>query len=103
MRVMLTAGPGARAEVVRYPGTESYALRLVLGSEVIVVGPSDGPGAPAELAGFLVSLAKESALLAAMLDPSSGRHMLSAGKEQEAQVGLAEWFGAGRPAPGWPE
>jgi hypothetical protein len=103
LRLMLTAGPGATVETVRYPGTETYALRVLLGAEELVLGPTDGANGTVGFARFLSRLAEECSLLATVVDPLAGRHSLSEGKEPEAQTGLADWYGESGPGRLMPE
>ncbi|MEU5692123.1 hypothetical protein [Actinosynnema sp. NPDC020468] len=76
---MFTLGPDPKVEVIGWPDSGSHALRLNLGDgQQVVLGPEDGPDGAAELADYLVAVAHQCALLAAVLDPHTGRHGLRA-------------------------
>ena len=66
---MCAPGGNARVQTVRITGA-GYALRLMLDPETVVIRAPNGPDGDKELAAFLRSLARESGLLAHVLDPS---------------------------------
>ncbi|MCS7484411.1 hypothetical protein ACFFQW_34345 [Umezawaea endophytica] len=102
VQVKMTPGPAAVAEVASDPVTGTYALRLRLDPGTLVIAAQKGPDGPRELAAFLTRLAKEAGLLAVVLGPTESRHALTDERNNEAQTGLADWYGesgAGRSIP----
>lgn len=79
VRAMFTLGPGAVAEVVRWPDSELQALRVKLNPGEVVIGPADGPGGAEEFAAFLTGLSETCLLLASTLGSRGGRHSLRRG------------------------
>ncbi|XVV05908.1 hypothetical protein ACQPW3_11140 [Actinosynnema sp. CA-248983] len=72
VRAMFTLGPEAVAEVIPWPGTELYALRVRLDPGEVVIGPADGPEGAAEMAVFLMALGEVCVMLASILDAHPG-------------------------------
>lgn len=111
LKLMLAPGAHARAEIVPWPGvvTAAYCLRLHLDPDMVVIHIPEGPDGRRELAAFLRSVSRESGLLATVLDPDPGAygsHVLPEERQEQAQMGLKEWFsesGAGGFDPGWPD
>jgi rare lipoprotein A (peptidoglycan hydrolase) len=105
VQVKFTSGPAAVAEVASDPATGTYALRLRLDPGTLVITAPKRTNGPRELAAFLAKVAKEAGLLAVVLDPTESRHALTDERNQEAQAGLADWYGesgAGRRIPEMP-
>ncbi|PRY46620.1 hypothetical protein [Umezawaea tangerina] len=105
VQVKFTPGPAAVAEVASDPSTGTYALRLQLDPGTLVITAQRGPDGPRELAAFLTRVAKEAGLLAVVLDPTESCHALTDERNDEAQAGLADWYGesgAGRRVPELP-
>lgn len=71
LKLMVSPGPDAKAEVVPWPGmvTAAYCLRLHLDPSMIVFHIPEGPDGRERLAAFLRSVASEAGLLAMVLDP----------------------------------
>jgi hypothetical protein len=105
VQVKFTPGPAAVAEVASDPATGTYALRLRLDPGTLVITAPKRTNGPRELAAFLAKVAKEAGLLAVVLDPTESRRALTDERNQEAQAGLADWYGesgAGRRIPEMP-
>ncbi|WP_367132390.1 hypothetical protein [Saccharothrix sp. HUAS TT1] len=67
---LFTPGPESKAEVVNYPGTDWYGLRLTLDPGEVVLGMPEGEDGRERLAAFLTELTRCAHFLTGVLDPS---------------------------------
>ncbi|SDH58576.1 hypothetical protein SAMN05216553_13113 [Lentzea fradiae] len=74
LKLMISPGPAASADIVAWPDSAEaeHCLRLNLDPAQIAIHVPNGPGGREQLAAFLRTLSQHAGLLAAVLDPAKG-------------------------------
>jgi hypothetical protein len=84
LKLMVSPGPGASADIVAWPDTDAadHCLRLNLDAAQIAIHVPDGPDGRERLAAFLRTLSQHAGLLAAVLEPAKGAGWVGCMPEQ---------------------